>query len=74
MVGLLQSAKVAGLSGSVLTLISVFSLIIIGGYQATTKSSDVMNKARKAYWAFIAFLILGVLAGSTGTAYSAYGY
>lgn len=69
MVGLLQSARVAGISGSVLALGCLFGIIVCSGYLATTKSATVMSRARKAYWTLLAFLILAVLMGTTGSAY-----
>lgn len=71
-ISLLQSAQVAGVSGSILTLAALFGLIIASGYLATTKSAVVLSKARKAYWTLLVFVIIGAFLGTTGSAYSRY--
>lgn len=72
-IDLLHVAQIGGLSGSVLTLFCLLGLVVSGFYLATTTNSVVMERSRRFYYTFFAFLLVGVFLAGTSGGYAAYG-
>lgn len=73
MINITQVARVGGISGSLLTLFCLLGLIVSGFYMATAKTTDVMARSRKYFYAFFAFFLVGVFLAGTSGGYVAYG-